>query len=156
MEGLPEAAAAHARDHGYYAPIRVMPVAEAERLRRLMEVGRWLFSNLEPETVLNRLVEVARELTGARYAALGILENCHRAMTDGGKLLIVEGVYPPRIEHSLEGRRAAANDVNMRVNTGGRQRSEAEFRALYDWAGFALTRIVPTPAGVSIVEGVRE
>jgi hypothetical protein len=77
-------------------------------------------------------------------------------MTEGGKLLIVEGVYPPRIEHSLEGRRAAANDVNMLVNTGGRQRSEAEFRALYDAAGFALTRIVPTPAGASIVEGGRK
>jgi hypothetical protein len=88
--------------------------------------------------------------------ALGILVNCRRAMPDAGKLLTVEGVYPPRIEPSLEGRRAAANDVNMLVNTGGRQRSEAEFHALYDAAGFALTRIVPTPAAVSIVEGVRK
>ena len=47
---------------------------EAERLRRLMEVGRGLVSNLELEAVLNRLVEVARELTGARYAARGILD----------------------------------------------------------------------------------
>jgi O-methyltransferase domain len=88
--------------------------------------------------------------------ALGILKNCHRAMSDDSKLLIVEGVYPPRIEYSLEGRGAAANDVNMLVNTGGRQRSEAEFRALYDAAGFALTRIVPTPAVVNVVEGVRK
>ena len=43
---------------------------EAERLRRLMEVGRGLVSNLELEAVLNRLVEVARELTGAQYARL--------------------------------------------------------------------------------------
>ena len=55
------------------------------------------------------------------------------------KLLIVEGVYPPRIDQSLESRGAAANDVNMLVCTGGRQRSEAEFRALYDAAGFRLT-----------------
>ncbi len=86
--------------------------------------------------------------------ALVILKNCHRAMGNAGKLLIVEGVYPPRIEQSLEGRGAAANDVNMLVNTGGRQRSEAEFRALYDAAGFALTRIIRTPAAVSVVEGV--
>ena len=30
MGGLPEAAVAHYREHGYYAPIRVMPAAEAE------------------------------------------------------------------------------------------------------------------------------
>lgn len=82
-----------------------------------------------------------------------ILENCRRAMGERGKLLIVEGVYPPRIDDSLAARGAAANDVNMLVNTGGRQRSEAEFRALYAAAGFALTRIVPTLAPVSVIEG---
>ena len=42
----------------------------------------------------------------------------------------------------------------MLVATGGRQRSEAEFRALYDAAGFELTRIMPTLARVSVIEGV--
>jgi hypothetical protein len=88
--------------------------------------------------------------------ALGILKNCHRAMTDGGKLLIVEGVYPPRIEQSLAGRGAAANDVNMLVTTGGRQRSEAEFRSLYEAAGFGLTQILPTTTPVSVIEGTRK
>jgi SAM-dependent methyltransferase len=88
--------------------------------------------------------------------SLTILRSCHRALGDQGKVLIVEGVYPPRIEPSLEARGAAANDVNMLVNTGGRQRSEAEFRALYAQAGFELTRIVPTPARVCVIEGVRK
>ncbi|HEX7788586.1 MAG TPA: methyltransferase, partial [Methylomirabilota bacterium] len=61
--------------------------------------------------------------------------------------------YPPRIDASLESRGAAANDVNMLVNTGGRQRSAAEFRSLYEAAGFVLTRIVPTPARVCVIEG---
>jgi len=87
--------------------------------------------------------------------AIAILRNCHRAMNDDGRLLIVEGVYPRRIEASPESRGAATNDVNMLVNTGGRQRSEAEFRSLYDAAGFKLTRIVPTPAPVSVIEGQR-
>jgi hypothetical protein len=39
------------------------------------------------------------------------------------------------------------------VNTGGRQRSEPEFRALYGASGFAVTRIVPTSVRVSIIEG---
>jgi hypothetical protein len=52
-------------------------------------------------------------------------------MPSHGKLLIVEGVYPARIDGSLASRGAAANDVNMLVSTGGRQRSEEEFRELY-------------------------
>ena len=88
--------------------------------------------------------------------AVAILKNCHRAMGENGKLLIVEGVYPPRIDQSLDGRAAAANDVNMLVNTGGRQRSEAEFRALYEAVGFKVSRIVPTLARVSVIEGVRK
>jgi hypothetical protein len=87
--------------------------------------------------------------------AVAILRNCHRAMGPEGKLLIVEGVYPPRIDASAEHWGAAANDVNMLVATGGRQRSESEFRALYKSAGFKLTRIVPTAARVSVIEGVR-
>lgn len=87
--------------------------------------------------------------------AVTILRNCHRAMGPQGKLLIVEGVYPPRIDQSSVSRGAAANDVNMLVATGGRQRSEVEFRSLYEAAGFRLTRIVPTVARVSVIEGVR-
>ncbi len=85
--------------------------------------------------------------------AAAILENVRAAIAPGAKLLIVEGLYPPRIDASLVGRGAAANDVNMLVCTGGRQRSEAEFRELYEKTGFRLTRIVPTPARVSVIEG---
>jgi hypothetical protein len=84
--------------------------------------------------------------------ATTILRNCHRAMAPTAKLLIVEGVYPERIDQSLESRGAAANDVNMLVSTGGRQRSEAEFRSLYARAGFELERVIPTGM-VSIIEG---
>ncbi len=85
--------------------------------------------------------------------ATAILKNCRRVMGPESKLLIVEGVYPPRIDQSDISRGAAANDVNMLVSTGGRQRSEAEFRSLYEAAGFKLTKIVPTQARVSVIEG---
>ena len=43
----------------------------------------------------------------------------------------------------------------MLVCTGGRQRSEAEFRELYEAAGFTLTRIIPTPPlQTRVIEGV--
>ena len=85
--------------------------------------------------------------------ATTILRNCRRAMAPTGTLLLVEGTYPPRVDQSLASRGAAANDVNMLVNTGGRQRSEEEFRSLFAAAGFTLTRIIPTPINVSVIEG---
>ncbi|HEX8857157.1 MAG TPA: GAF domain-containing protein, partial [Thermoleophilaceae bacterium] len=48
---------------------------ETQRLERLLDTGRDLVSELDLEALLNRLLEVARELTGARYAALGILDE---------------------------------------------------------------------------------
>src|SRR5262249_1749591 len=47
--------------------------------------------------------------------------------------------------------------VNMLVCTGGRQRSEAEFRRLFAAAGLVLPRIITTDVPfASILEGVRE
>ncbi len=53
-------------------------VLDEHRLRRLIEVGRRLVAQLDLEAVLREVVEVARELTGARYAALGILDEDRR------------------------------------------------------------------------------
>jgi signal transduction histidine kinase len=49
-------------------------VLDEHRLRRLIDVGRGLVAQLDLEAVLREVVEVARELTGAGYAALGILD----------------------------------------------------------------------------------
>ena len=85
--------------------------------------------------------------------ALVILKNCRRAIAPEGKLLVVEGVYPTRINQSPESRAAAANDVNLLVCLGGRQRSESEFRALFRAAGFDLEKIVRTVTPFCVIEG---
>jgi signal transduction histidine kinase len=46
-----------------------------DRLRRLIDAGRGLVAELDLEVVLRRLLDVARELTGAGYAAVGILDT---------------------------------------------------------------------------------
>ena len=48
---------------------------EEPRLRRLLTVGRSLISELDPDVVLDQLLDVAQELTGARYAAIGVLDE---------------------------------------------------------------------------------
>ena len=50
------------------------------RLVRLIEVGRSLLSELDLDIVLDRVLETARDLTGARYAALGILDDRRREL----------------------------------------------------------------------------
>ena len=50
------------------------------QLERLLEVGRSLVSELDLETVLDSVLDAARELTGARYAALGILDEQQQAL----------------------------------------------------------------------------
>ncbi len=44
-------------------------------IRRLLDVGRSLMTELDLGAVLDRVLETAREITGARYAALGILNK---------------------------------------------------------------------------------
>jgi signal transduction histidine kinase len=43
--------------------------------RRLLDIGRSLVAKLDVERVLDQILEAARELTGARYAALGVLNE---------------------------------------------------------------------------------
>jgi signal transduction histidine kinase len=45
------------------------------RTRRLLDIGRRLVTKLSLEVVLDEILEAARELTGARYVALGVLNE---------------------------------------------------------------------------------
>lgn len=85
-------------------------------------------------------------------AAVQILRTIRGAIGADARVLIVESIYPERIDDSDASRGAARNDCNMLVATGGRQRTEGEFRALYEAAGFRLARIVPAGAISSILE----
>jgi signal transduction histidine kinase len=49
--------------------------AGEDRSKRLIDVGATLLSDLDLESVLRAVVEAARELTGAEYAALGVLDR---------------------------------------------------------------------------------
>lgn len=87
--------------------------------------------------------------------AIRILTRVREAIGDtGAPVLLVEGLYPSAIDTSFEAAGAARNDCNMMVVTGGKQRTEAELRALYEPAGLTLSRVIPTGVGASIVEGL--
>ena len=48
---------------------------DTDKLRWLMDVGRSLVTEREPEVVLQKILAAAREMTGARYVALGVLNK---------------------------------------------------------------------------------
>ena len=81
--------------------------------------------------------------------SIRILRNIHRSMKPDARLLIVEGVIPPGDDPSFE----KLLDLAMLILTGGKERTETEYRSLFNAGGFRLTRIVPTRAGVSVLEG---
>ena len=84
--------------------------------------------------------------------AIRILRNCHRAMRLGTKLLVVDRVITPGDEADT----AKFVDLEMLVLTrGGRERTQLEFKELYDQAGFEFARVVATRSPTSVIEGTR-
>jgi SAM-dependent methyltransferase len=81
-----------------------------------------------------------------------ILKNCRRALKGGGKLILIERMMPDRVKRDPS---IILLDLRMLAMTGGRERSENEFRALFEAAGLILTRVVPLPSGFNIIEGER-
>jgi len=81
-----------------------------------------------------------------------ILRHCRAALPEGGRVLVIEPIVPDRPGSSAYDAMMASTDLNMLIMTGGKERTEAEFRTLLTAAGLAVTRIVPTMAMLSIIE----
>ncbi|WP_327226140.1 acetylserotonin O-methyltransferase [Streptomyces platensis] len=81
-----------------------------------------------------------------------ILRSCHRAMTAGSRLLVIESVLPPGNAPHF----GKTMDVAMMTLLDGQERTAEEFATLLSAGGFRLTRVLPTSAFPSIVEAVAE
>jgi len=82
--------------------------------------------------------------------AVTLLRNCRQALPEDGRVLIVEMVVQPGNDPSP----AKMFDITMMVAEGGQERTESEHDRLLRAAGLRLSRIVPTPSPVSVVEAV--
>src|SRR5260370_41221887 len=95
-------------------------------------------------------------LHGRRDAeAITILKNCRAVIPQNGSLLIVEFILPPLVSHAdpqLEGH--LMSDLNMLAVTGGKERSEREWRTLLEAAEFILTRVHPVGGDTLMVRNV--
>jgi hypothetical protein len=79
-----------------------------------------------------------------------ILKACRKGVNAGGKLLVVDHVIQPGNDFSP----GKFLDLQMLIFPGGCERTEKQFRDLFEAAGWRLTRVIPTAAAESIVEGV--
>jgi hypothetical protein len=81
-----------------------------------------------------------------------ILTRCREAMRADARLLVLEWIVPERVGPTDIG--IVGTDLNMLVNVGGIERTEAEYRALLASAGLAVRRVIPTPVAMSLIEAV--
>ena len=77
-----------------------------------------------------------------------LLRNCRVAIARDGKLLVCERILLPGNQPSY----AKISDLIMMVVSGGRERTEAQYRELFFAAGFTLRRAIPTRSDHSILE----
>ncbi len=79
-----------------------------------------------------------------------ILKACRKGVNPGGKLLVVDQVILPGNEFAP----GKFLDLQMLIFPGGCERTEEQFRELFEAAGWRLKRIIATRTPECIVEGV--
>jgi len=77
-----------------------------------------------------------------------ILNNCRRAMAGRGKLLVVDNMVCGRNQPCA----AKESDINMMVRTGGRNRTEKEYRDLFAKSGFERVSSITSLGELSLIE----
>ena len=107
-----------------------------------------LFDGVPPGADLYVLKNVLHGCDDER--GLVVLRNCRAAMGEGSRLLVLEIVAPERLGPLDQG--IVGSDLNMLLATGGRERTEAEYRKLLAAADLRIERIVPTLARVQVIE----
>ncbi len=78
-----------------------------------------------------------------------ILRRVRDAMAPDGRVVVAELPLPEEGEATPMG---VMLDLNMLVMLGGRERTAAEYAALFEQAGLHLERVIPTAAPIAVIE----
>ncbi|HEV2783427.1 MAG TPA: methyltransferase [Actinophytocola sp.] len=109
------------------------------------------FDSVPPGADAYLLKSIVHDWDDERSAV--ILRNCRTAMADGGVVLVLERMLPDRLSPANTG--AVLSDLNMLVFTGGRERTEAQYRALYAAAGLELAEVAGPFGDYFVIVGTR-
>lgn len=83
--------------------------------------------------------------------ATTILRNCRQSMSGRGRVLIVERLIPDGPGDAVP---TLLSDINMLINTGGRERTNAEYGSLLARAGLKIGAVRPVAFPYGIIEGL--
>jgi hypothetical protein len=115
---------------------------------RAEAVGGDMFAAVPPGGDIYMLKSVLHDWADGPAGA--VLRAVRAAMAPTARLLVIERLMPDRM--GPEARMVALADLRMLLRTGGRERTKAEFRVLFDAAGLRWLRTVPTATGFCILE----
>jgi hypothetical protein len=124
---------------------------EIERLGlggRVEVVGGDFFKQVPAGGDIYLLKHVLHDWDDAK--CVSILETVKKAMKPTSRVLVVEFALPEDATPSP----AHFMDLNMLVMLDGRERSPAQYGALFADAGLRLSRFIPTPSPMGIAEAV--
>ncbi len=82
--------------------------------------------------------------------AVRVLGNCRKAMTSGGKLIIIEPVLLSRNQPDY----GKLMDLQLLVLQKGGERTKEEFEKLLKLSGFLMQSLIPTESEFSIIEAI--
>jgi hypothetical protein len=128
---------------------RAAPVLNQVADRCLIEGGNF-FAQVPGNADIYLLKHVLHDWDDDRAEA--ILRCCRRCMPAHARLIVIERKLSELAEPEADAE-GFLTDLEMLVMTsGGRERTEAEFRRLLARAGFALQDVVPTPSPLVLFE----
>jgi len=86
-----------------------------------------------------------------------ILVSCRKALTAGGRILVIERTMPDSAKETASLPASLLSDINMTdlnmmVMTSGRERTIREYQSLFAQAGLELIRVIPTHTAMNVME----
>lgn len=81
-------------------------------------------------------------------SSVRVLRHIRDAAPPGARVVVAQSL----IDDSPEPRYAAAMDLLLLLNVGGREHSLADFRSLFDRAGLTFTGVTPTRTSLRLIE----
>lgn len=126
----------------------VIEQAKAAPDPRITYVSGDFFKDRMPACDLYVMMTVIHDWSDADSVA--ILKNLRASAPSGARLLLVEAI----IDETATGHFPMDLDIEMLVFASGRERTEAQWRALLGQAGFEVVRVAPLAGITGLVEAV--
>ena len=129
-----------------------LPIQDASVAARLHYEGGDMFASV-PAANVYIMKHIIHDWEDAK--CIRLLENCLRSMQGNGRVICVDTVLPPMGHDG--GLPAKLLDIVMLTHITGKERTEQQWKSLYQAVGLRIRSITPIQDnfGTSIVEGVR-